>query len=63
MKHPRLKPFWLKAEEGEMTGLWDLTGRLRQIMMPVVSTSSCCHWQWPGPVTVDHRDWIPESRL
>eukprot|EP00961_Rhodomonas_salina_P047825 642367-Rhodomonas_salina.3 len=23
MKHPCLKPFWLKAKDGEMTGLWD----------------------------------------
>eukprot|EP00961_Rhodomonas_salina_P112220 1510403-Rhodomonas_salina.1 len=29
MKHPSLKPFWLKAEDGEMTGLWD-SGCLRK---------------------------------
>eukprot|EP00961_Rhodomonas_salina_P250293 3383673-Rhodomonas_salina.1 len=30
MKHPRLKPFWLKAEDGEMSGLWD-SGCLRKV--------------------------------
>eukprot|EP00961_Rhodomonas_salina_P025399 342263-Rhodomonas_salina.1 len=30
MKHPLLKPFWLKAEDGEMTGLWD-RGCLRKV--------------------------------
>eukprot|EP00961_Rhodomonas_salina_P191773 2587836-Rhodomonas_salina.2 len=31
MKHPRLKPFWLKAEDGEMAGLWD-RGCLRKVL-------------------------------
>ena len=23
MQHPRLRPFWMKSEEIEMTGLWN----------------------------------------
>eukprot|EP00961_Rhodomonas_salina_P181062 2444057-Rhodomonas_salina.1 len=42
MKHPSLKPFWLKAEEGETTGLWD-RGCLRKVRKSELSDEERKH--------------------
>eukprot|EP00961_Rhodomonas_salina_P297765 3937477-Rhodomonas_salina.1 len=42
MKHPSLKPFWLQAEDGEMTGLWD-RGCLRKVCKSELSAEERKH--------------------